>query len=179
MFVNINSSTAHGTNYLGILGFARLPCTAKCSRLCWTRNIPCCRSPAVVQGKRPHSGGGSDSRNRQKSSLPLQYLFTCEPAWEQWCHIYNFQPLFFQQYYSYNTGNYGQESEAYTYTYPTGTPAQEQTQLQETNNIDLEKVMVYIECCVMLSFKFCWHFSLLLACMQLSSYSFFRSRSSL
>lgn len=54
MFVNINSSTAHGTNYLGILGFARLPCSAKCSRLCWTRNIPCCRSPAVVQGKRPH-----------------------------------------------------------------------------------------------------------------------------
>ena len=127
----------------------------------------------------PQEGGGSDSRNRQKSSLPLQYLFTCEPAWEQWCHIYNFQPLFFQQYYSYNTGNYGQESEAYTYTYPTGTPAQEQTQLQETNNIDLEKVMLYIECCVMLLFKFCWHFSLLLACMQLSSYSFFRSRSSL
>ena len=66
-----------------------------------------------------------------------------------------FNPFFFQQYYSYNTGNYGQESEAYTYTYPTGTPAQEQTQLQETNSIDLEKVMVYIECCVMLLFKFC------------------------
>ena len=76
-----------------------------------------------------------------------------------------FSTPFFQQYYSHNTGYYGQESEAYTYTYPTGTPAQEQTQLQETNNIDLEKVMVYIECCVMLLFKFCWHFSLLLACM--------------
>jgi len=31
----------------------------------------------------PREGGGADSRNQQKSSLPMQYLFTCEPAWEQ------------------------------------------------------------------------------------------------
>ena len=140
-----------------MLGCARLSCSAKCSGLCWTRNIPRSRLHYLpLFGERtrvpPREGGGSDSRNRQNEAYSCNIFSLVNQPGNDDVTFTTFSTPFFQQYYSHNTGYYGQESEAYTYTYPTGTPAQEQTQLQETNNIDLEKVMGYIECCVMLLF---------------------------